>query len=115
MAKKRLFDRRTEVFSVRGMRVGDFDPTKPGCYDNVRTFPLEVRPRRGLGFRIASDVPVSIAFANSDNSSVYHKEDMLEFEHGPIPTGQNREMGLLLGVFPGDKATIDLEIWMERV
>lgn len=114
MAIPRILNKKTEVFSVRQMRVGDFDPTKPGCYDNVKTFPIEVRPQRALFFKIVSDVPISIAFANSDNSSVYHKEDMTDFGYGPIPTGRNREMGILLGVYPGDKATIDLDVWMEK-
>jgi hypothetical protein len=109
-----VFEKRVEIFNVQHMSIGNFDPTKPGCYDNVKTFPLYVKPKRVIFFRLSSDVPVSIAFANSDNSSVYHKEDITQLEGGPIHTEANKEMGLLMGVYPGDKAKVDIEIWMER-
>ncbi len=102
------------MFSRKQLHVGDFDPTKPGCYDNVLTFPFVVKPRRSLYFELKSDCPTSIAFANSDNSSVYHMEDVKELSYGPIATGNNKEMGILIGVYPGDKAKVDLDVWMER-
>jgi len=110
-----VFEKRVDIFNVQQMSIGDFDPTKPGCYDNVKTFPLDVKPKRAIFFRLSSDMPVSIAFANSGNSSVYHKEDITQLEGGPILTESNKEMGLLMGVYPGDKAKVDIEIWMERL
>ncbi|UAL07517.1 MAG: hypothetical protein KRP56_06805 [Candidatus Methanogranum gryphiswaldense] len=109
-----LFEKRTQVFNVQQIHIGDFDPTKPGCYDNVKTFTIEVKPKRYIFFELKSEIPVSIVFANSDNSSIYHKEDIKEFSYGPIPTNDNKEIGLILGVYPGDKAKVDLDVWMER-
>lgn len=109
-----LFEKKTVLFSEKQLSVGEFDPTKPGCYDNVKTFPIALKPRKALYYSFKSNIPTSIVFANSDNSSVYHKEDQTEIEDGPIPTGNNKEMGLILGVYPGDKAKVDIEIWMEK-
>jgi hypothetical protein len=110
-----LFEKRTEIFTDRELSVGEFDPTKPGCYDNVKTFPLTVKPKRALYIKVNSSIPISVAIADSDNSCIFHKEDVKEGTFGPISTSDNKEMGLLIGVFPGDKAKSDVEIWMEKL
>lgn len=109
-----LFDRRTEVFRQDKLLVGRFDPTMPGCYDNVKTFPMEVKPKRSLTVSIKADGKISFAIADSSHTSVFHKEDITEGTFGPIPTANNKEMGVLLGVYPGDKVNVDIEIWMEK-
>ena len=109
-----IFDKRTDVWKEEGRLVGRFDPTMPGCYDNVHTFPIAVKPKRELFVRLKADGHISLAIADSSNSSVFQKEDVVEGSFGPIPTQDNKDMGVLLGVYPGDKVTVDLEIWMER-
>ena len=109
-----FFDKRADIFKEEGRLVGAFNPTMPGCYDNVHAFPIEVKPKRNLFVKIKADGLMSFALADASNSSVFHKEEVGEGTVGPIPTGDNKEMGVLLGVYPGDKVKVDLEIWMER-
>lgn len=109
-----LFEKRTEVLKEKGRLIGSFDPTKPGLYDNVHTFPIEVKPKRSLYVKFEADGHISFAVADSGNRSVFHKEDITGGTFGPIPTENNKEMGILIGVYQGDKVTVDIEIWTER-
>lgn len=109
-----LFEKEIHVLSKDSVSVGDFDPTVDGCYRNVVTFPFDVRKNRVLYVKAVSDNPVDIAIANSDGSSAKHAEKITDSVIGPIPTGGNTEMGILIGLFPGDKAKVSFDIWMER-
>lgn len=103
-----------QIFEISEKSVGDFDPTVPGCYKNVETFSFDVKPRKSLTIKISSDQPIDVAVANSDGSSVFHKSGVVSDELGPIPTGDNHDMGIFLGVYPGDKAVISLTVSMGR-
>jgi len=109
-----MFDKRVTVFEGKDILVGKFNPAAPGCYDNVLTFAYEVKTKRNLYFDVDSDIPISVAIANDDNSSAFHKEDVTVGSFGPISTADNKEMGLFLGVYPGDKAKVNIQIWMEK-
>ena len=110
-----LFSKTVTVLECKELKVGEFNPNNPPTfYDNVHTFPMAVKPKHNLRYKIHSTGPVSIAIANSENCSVHHKEDVTDFEYGPIPTGDNHEMGVLLGVFMGDKVTVDLIVTMSK-
>lgn len=110
----KLFGERVKVFEKQNLLVGEFDPTVNGCYNNVLTFSFKVNPKKALYIELKTDNPVSIAIANDDGSSAYHKEDLKEITTGPILTNKNKEMGLLLGVFPGDKSNVSITIWMDK-
>lgn len=109
-----FFDKRVQVYGPEIVSVGDFDPTVDGCYRNVVTIPLDVKPRRMLHVKVSSDIPVDVVVANSDRSAAGHKEQVTSVEMGPFPTGKSNDMGILIGVFKGDKAKVNLEAWMDK-
>lgn len=109
-----LFDKKEVVFGPEVVSVGDLDYTVEGCYRNVVTIPLEVKPKRMLRVRISSDAPVDVVIANENRSSAGHKEAVREAEFGPYDTGKSKSMGIILGVFRGDKAKVTVEAWVDK-
>ena len=109
-----MFDRREQVYGPETVSVGDFDVTVDGCYRNVVTIALDVKPKRMLRVRVSSDHPVDVVVARGDNSSAGHKDGVIEATLGPYDTGKFRSMGILLGVYRGDKAKVTVEAWTDR-
>ncbi len=109
-----LFDKREQVYGPEQVSVGDFDPTVDGCYRNVVTVSLDVRPKRALFVKVVSDRPVDVLVARENGSSVGHKDGVTDAVLGPYSTDKLHSMGIFLGVYPGDKALVTLEAWMER-
>ncbi len=109
-----LFDKREQVYGPETLSVGDLDLTVDGGYRNVVTVPLDVRPKRSLYVRVVSDGPVDVVVANEKGAAIGHKEGVRDVLLGPFSTGKLRSMGVFLGVYPGDKAKVELEVWMER-
>lgn len=109
-----MFDKSVVVFESKGMVLGEFDPTVSGCYRNVKTFPFTVKPRKNIYVKVTSSGPVDVVVANSDSSMAAHKDAVTEVEIGPVPTGANKEMGIIMGVFAGDKVSVDIQIRMGR-
>lgn len=88
--------------------------TVDGCYRNVVPIELVVKPKRMLRVKISSDHPVDVVIAREDRSSACHKEGVMDATFGPFETGKSRSMGILLGVFRGDKASVTVEAWIDR-
>ncbi|MDR3074820.1 MAG: hypothetical protein LBU30_02120 [Candidatus Methanoplasma sp.] len=109
-----LFGDGMQVFRMDNLKVGEFDPGAEGFYRNVMTFSFNVKKKRILRAVVRSDNPVDIAVADEKGSSVAHKQAILNGELADIPTGDSKEMGLFIGVYPGDTAVVSVEIWMER-
>ncbi len=109
-----LFERREQVYGPETVSVGDLDLTVDGCYRNVVTIPLDVRPRRALYVHADSDFPVDVVVASETGAAVGHREGVRDATLGPYSTGKLRNMGIILGLYPGDKAKVTLEAWMER-
>ena len=109
-----LFSKKVQVYGPETVSVGDFDPTVDGCYRNVVTIPLNVKPHRMLYVKVSSDIPVDVVVANSDRSSAGHKDQVREITMGPYPTGKSDDMGILLGVFKGDKAKVTVDAWIDK-
>ncbi len=109
-----FFEKRTAVFGPEDVRVGDFDPTADGLYRNVVTIPLDVKPKHVVYVKAKSDNPFDIVIARDNGSAVVHKEGNKDIQLGPFPTEKAASMGVILGVFRGDKATVNLEVWMEK-
>ncbi|MCL2032984.1 MAG: hypothetical protein FWG96_06955 [Methanomassiliicoccaceae archaeon] len=109
-----MFNGTELVFKIDGLTLGEFDPSAEGFYKNVQTFAFKVKKRRAIRMDIKADVPVDIAVADENGSSVSYKQAVKEGMIGPFPTEGNREMGMILGIHPGDKATVSVEVWMER-
>lgn len=109
-----LFDKREIVYGPETVSVGDLDLSVDGCYRNVVTIPLDVKPRRSLYVKAVSDNPVDVVVANEKGAAIAHKEGVRDVVMGPFSTGKLRSMGVFLGLYPGDKAKVQLEAWMER-
>ncbi|MDR2698753.1 MAG: hypothetical protein LBB30_03640 [Candidatus Methanoplasma sp.] len=109
-----MLDGREQVFTLEGLSLGEFDPSAEGFYRNVQTFPFKVKKRRVIRINIKSDIPIDIAVADEKGSTVSYKQAVKEGTIGPLPTDDSKEMGMILGVYPGDKATVSAEIWMAR-
>lgn len=109
-----LFDKREQVYGPEAVSVGDFDITVDGCYRNVVTIPLEVRPHRLLRVSVKSNHPVDVVVAREDRSSAGHKDGVMDAVLGPFDTGKSKSMGILLGVYKGDKASVVVEAWTDK-
>ncbi len=109
-----LFEKREQVYGPETVSVGDFDITVDGCYRNVVTIPLDVKPKRKLRVRISSDHPVDVVVARGDNSSAGFKNGVTEATLGPFDTGKFDSMGIFLGVYKGDRAKVTVEAWTDR-
>ena len=109
-----MFKDGEQVLKIEGLILGEFDPSVDGFYRNVQTFPFKVKKRKVIRIDITSDAPVDVAVADEKGSSVSYKQAIKDGTIGPIPTGDNKEMGIIIGIFRGDKTTVSAEIWMER-
>jgi hypothetical protein len=109
-----VFGKKEQVLKTEGLRLGEFDPSAHGFYRNVQTFPVRVKKRRVVRICIASDISIDIAVANERGESVYYKQAVKDTTVGPVPTGDNKEMGIIIGISPGDRATVSIEAWMEK-
>ena len=87
---------------------------KDGGYRNVVTIPLDVKPKRSLMVKVSSDNPVDVVIANEKGAAIAHKEGVRDALLGPYSTGKLKSMGIFLGLYPGDKAKVNIEAWMER-
>ncbi len=109
-----LFEKREQVYGPETVSVGDLDLTVDGGYRNVVSIPLNIKPRRVLRVKVLSDFPVDVVVANEKGAVVDHKEGVRDIIFGPYPTGKLKSMGIFLGLYPGDRANVVLEAWMER-
>ena len=109
-----IFDKRVNVFGPEVVSVGDLDYTVDGCYRNIVPIPLDVKPNRLLYVKVSSDNPVDVVVAHDDNSAAGHKEGVTDIQLGPFSTGKSTSMGIILGIFRGDKAKVNVEAWMEK-
>lgn len=109
-----FFDKRTQVYGPETLSIGDFDPTVDGFYRNVVTIPLTIKHNQNLFVKVSSDNPIDIVIARDNGSAVTHKDRQKDIVMGPFPTEKYESMGIILGVFRGDKATAKVEAWTER-
>jgi len=109
-----LFDKRSTVYGPETIVIGEFDSTADGFYRNVVTIPLTVKPKHLLYVKVTADKPVDIVVARSNGSAVQHKDGQTDIVMGPYPTEKEDSMGIIIGVFRGDRATATVEAWMER-
>lgn len=109
-----LFDKRTQVYGPETLEVGQFDANADGFYRNVVTIPLTIKPNHMLYAKVESDNPVDVVVAREDGSMVQHKDRQTSVIMGPYPTEKHKSMGIIIGVFRGDRATAKVEAWLEK-
>ena len=110
-----LFEKRTQLYGPETITVGEFDVTADGFYRNVVTIPLmAIKHNHMLYVKVMADKPVDVVIARDNGSAVAHKDHQTDVVMGPYPTEKYESMGIILGVFRGDKSTATVEAWMER-
>ncbi len=109
-----LFNRKRRVFGPEMVHVGEFDPTQDSLYRNIVVTEIVVKPNRLLYVHAKSEFPVDLVVLNQTGNPVGHIDNVNDDTLGPISTQEWTEMAIVLGVFRGDKATVELEAWMER-
>jgi hypothetical protein len=108
-----LFGNNKPVLEIKGLLVGQFDPKVDGFYKNVMPFRFDVKKNRTIHVSIRSDAPVDAAIVDGKGATASHV-DRLTSSETDVHTGNSREMSLVLGVYPGEKATVDAEIRMDK-
>ena len=109
-----LFGGTEQVLKVEGFLLGEFDPSAYNFYKNVKSFTFNVKKKRTVKAEVKADNPIDIAFMNENGRSLLHKQGIKEGTIGPVPTEDNKEMRIIMGIYPGDKATVSVEVWMEK-
>ena len=109
-----LFTGKQKIFGPELISVGDFDPREDSCYRNIVVTQINVKPKRLLYLQVKSDFPVDVVVLNEGGRPVGHIFNVKEGDLGPISTETCNEMAFTLGVFRGDKAKVEVEVWTEK-
>jgi len=108
-----LFRRKIILIPPTKISLGEFDVNEPGGYHNVKTFRLAIKAGRDLHVRVTADKPVDLAVSDNQGRCRSFQEGVTEGGLGPIPFPEKEVAALVVGVFRGDKAELQLEVWME--
>lgn len=109
-----LFTGKQKIFGPELISVGDFDPREDSCYRNIVVTQINVKPKRLLYLHVKADFPVDVVVLNEGGRPVGHIFNVKEGDLGPISTETCNEMAFTLGVFRGDKAKVEVEVWTEK-
>ena len=108
-----LFDRKVVLVEHQNLTVGEFNIEINGAYDNVKTFPLEVKKGKKLFVSVKSDNGVDVSIVDTKGMNESFTEAVKDKTIGPLNIAEKGTMALILGVFRGDLAHVELEAWME--
>ncbi len=108
-----MFGKKAVLVPKTEMTLGEFDPTVDGAYRNVKSMPLDARPKRDLFLTVTSTMPVDLAISDSDGRCIWFKDQAKEGTFGPIPLTKKETLALMMGVFRGDLAEMTVEVWIE--
>lgn len=109
-----LFSRKIVLIEKTPIHLGEVDYTKPGLYDNIRTFPLETKTGKSLYVSIESNNGVDISVIDPTGLNVKFRENVTtETVLGPIPVKVKGIMSIILGVYAGDRTDVIISAWME--
>lgn len=109
-----LFSRKAVLMEETSFHMGEVDYTKPNLYDNIRTYPLEVKAGKSLYVRLSSTNGVDMSVVDTKGMIVKFKEHVVEDTTvGPVPIEEKGTMALVLGVFAGDRTDVTVTVWME--
>ncbi len=108
-----LFDKRTTLVEHQSVTVGEFDINVDGAYRNVITFPMQVKKGKDVFVSVKSDNGVDVSVVNTKGYNAKFSEAVKDSVIGPIHSDEKGTMALILGVYRGDLAHVELEAWME--
>ena len=108
-----LFNRKAVLIEHQELTVGEFNIDIDGAYDNVKTFRLDVKKGRKLFVSVKSDNGVDVSVVDTKGMNESFSEAVKDKLIGPIGITEKGTMALILGVYRGDLAHVELEAWME--
>ena len=108
-----LFGKKVILIEHQTLTIGEFNININGAYDNVKTFPLEVKKGRKLFVSVKSDNGVDVSVVDTKGMNESFSEAVKDKLIGPIEVIEKGTMALVLGVYRGDLAHVELEAWME--
>ena len=108
-----IFGKKAILIEHQTLTVGEFNININGAYDNVKTFPLEVKKGRKLFVSVKSDNGVDVSVVDTKGMNESFSEAVKDKLIGPIDIVEKGTMALVLGVYRGDLAHVELEAWME--
>ena len=108
-----LFNRKAVLIEHQELTVGEFNIDVNGAYDNVKTFRLDVKKGRRLFISVKSDNGVDVSVVDTKGMNENFSEAVKDKLIGPIGITERGTMALVLGVYRGDLAHVELEAWME--
>ena len=108
-----LFGKKVVLIEHQSLTIGEFNININGAYDNVKTFPLEVKKGRKLFVSVKSDNGVDVSVVDTKGMNESFSEAVKDKLIGPLEIIEKGTMALVLGVYRGDLAHVELEAWME--
>ena len=108
-----IFGKKAILIEHQTLTVGEFNININGAYDNVKTFPLEVKKGRKLFVSVKSDNGVDVSVVDAKGMNESFSEAVKDKVIGPLEISEKGTMALVLGVYRGDLAHVELEAWME--
>ena len=108
-----MFGKKTVLVEHQNLTVGEFNIEVNGAYDNIKTFRLDVKKGRKLFISIKSDTGVDVSVVDTKGMNISFSEATKDKIIGPIAIQEKGTMALILGVYRGDLAHVELEAWME--
>ena len=108
-----IFSKKTVLVEHQTLTVGEFNINIDGAYDNIKTFRMDVKKGRKLFISIKSDTGVDVSVVDTKGMNKSFSEAVKEKTIGPIAIEEKGIMALILGVYRGDLAHVELEAWME--
>ena len=108
-----LFGKKVTLIEHQNVTVGEFNINIDGAYDNVKTFRLDVKKGRRLFISVRSDNGVDVSIVDTKGMNESFSEAVTDKLIGPLEITEKGTMALILGVYRGDLAHVELEAWME--
>ena len=108
-----LFSRKVTLIEHQSLTVGEFNIDIDGAYDNVKTFRLDVKKGKKLYISVRSDNGVDVSVVDAKGMNESFSEAVKDKLIGPLNIEDKGTMALVLGVYRGDLAHVELEAWME--
>lgn len=108
-----LFNRKTILLSESEFTLGALDYTVPGAYDNVKTYPLEVKSGKKVFIEINTTAPIDVSVVDTKGMNAKFKENFEGGVFGPVETKEKGIMSLILGIYRGEKSQVSFTAWME--
>ena len=108
-----LFNKKTVLVERQELTIGEFNIEINGAYDNVKTFRLDVKKGRKLFVSVRSDNGVDVSIVDTKGMNTSFSEAVKEKTIGPVEIIEKGTMALILGVYRGDLAHVEIEAWME--